>query len=357
MADTPSLHDQVSAAFDQVAAATPELPTPAEPTPAAPPPSTGPSPGEVGDKEPLAEQAAGEPAGSPGEPGHGRQRGPDGRFLPKEGQQTPALATPAAATGVTPPAAGEFAEAPQSWPVEKRGDWAKVPAEVRGYLHQRENELQRGFQQIAQRANVSDAVLAEFAPYAETLAQEGATPASAIRTLLQTVNALRTGGPEYRKAVMLSLAQQYGVDLTNPQFDPNLARAEAQANTLMTERLYGQTAQQQVEQTQVFNEMQAFANDPQNEFFPYVRQIMGDLVGRGAAADLKTAYDMAVKLHPEVSNEIFNRAVAARDAAARKAAVANMSVGGAPNGAAAPPAPGSMSLRDTIAAQMSNLTP
>jgi hypothetical protein len=85
--------------------------------------------------------------------------------------------------------------------------------------------------------------------------------------------------------------------------------------------------------------------------------LMGELVGKGAAADLKTAYDMATKLHPEVSVEIKNREWAARDAAARKAAVAGMSVAGAPNGAQAPPEPGKMSLRDTIAAQMSNLTP
>jgi hypothetical protein len=361
MAET-SLHDSVAAAFEQHATEAPAPATPADPSPAALPPDTpDPFPGEIAEpKEPSADKAAGESAGSQDEPPKGRQRGPDGRYLPKEQQQTvapdavaPASPTPAPADSAKAP---EHAEAPQSWPVEKRGDWAKVPAEVRGYLHQRENELQKGFQQVAQRGNVADAVLNEFAPYSETLAKEGATPVQAIRTLLQTVHALRTGGAEYRKAVLMSLADQYDVDMSS-QIDPNLAKAEAQASMLMTEKMYGSAAQQERERVQVHSELSAFANDPKNEFFPKVRQLMGELVGKGAATDIQTAYDMAVKLHPETSVELQNRAFAAREAAARKAAVASMSVGGAPNGAAAPNPEAPMSLRDTIASQMSNLTP
>jgi hypothetical protein len=228
---------------------------------------------------------------------------------------------------------------------------------VRDYLHQREGELQQGFQKVAQRSNVAESVLSEFMPYADTLQAEGATPVTAIRTLLQTAHALRTGGQEYRKAIIMSLAQQYGVDMEGG-FNPELAKSQAALQELSTEKLYGLTQIQQREQSQVQEVFNAFAGDPKNEFFPKVRGLMGQLIGGGVAQDLPSAYQMACGMVPEVRQEMTNREWATREAAQRKAAAASMSVSGAPNGAAAPAAPGAaMSLRDQLSAQMSSINP
>ena len=361
-----TMHDSVTAAFDQVAAATPEPPTPAAPD--APAPSATNPLSEPGESTAApSDKAAGEPGARP--------RGPDGKFIkgdlaaldiPKfaDLKATPAPeVAPNAAEGApaapsAAPGAGDpLAEAPQSWAPERRADWAKVPPEVRDYLHQREGELQQGFQKVAQSRGVAEAVLGEFAPYAETLQAEGATPITAMRTLLQTAHALRTGGQEYRKAIILSLAEQYGVNLQEG-YNPKQAEVEAQLQALSTEKMYGLTQIQQREMNQVQEQFNAFAGDPKNEFFPKVRGLMGQLISGGIAQDLPSAYQMACGMVPEVRQEVTAREFATREAAQRKAAVATMSVSGAPNGAAAPAAPGAgLSLRDQIASQMSNLTP
>jgi len=283
------------------------------------------------------------PAAAPAE--GERQRDAFGRFVPKpEGESAPAAAptAPGTTTGAAPAVAGAAdptAQAPASWTEEARAGWDKVPTELRGYLHQRDNELQAGFRAVSERANAAAAVINEFMPYADILEKENATPVAAIRTLLQTAYALRTGGNEYKKAILYGLAQQYGVDMTEG-FDPNVAQTEAQLAAMNTERLQQgvqQTQRTEMEVTQAYN---AFANDPKNEFFPQVRQVMAGIIGNGLAPDLATAYNMALGMVPEVRTELFNRQVAHQQAEAQKAANgANLSVSGAPGGGAASKAP------------------
>jgi hypothetical protein len=292
-----------------------------EPTPPAAPaaPTAAPS------------RAAPDAAAATGETG--QPRDPFGKFAPKAppaGAPTPQQGAPGAAPG-TNGAAGPHDEAPQSWKVENRALWGKIPADVRPYLHQREQELQYGFQQVAQRASVAEGVLNEFLPYAEQLQKEGATPITAIRTLLQTAHQLRSGGPQYRKALILSLADQYGVDLSEP-VNMELARAEAVAANLTTEKMYGSAQQAAQINQQTFGEFQAFANDPQNEFFPQVRGIMARLIESNIAPNLRTAYDMAVGMHSDVRTTLIDRETKKAMQAQKQNGAANLSVQGGPGG-------------------------
>jgi hypothetical protein len=226
--------------------------------------------------------------------------------------------------------------------------WDKVPAEMRPYLHQREQELQSGFQAVAQRGQVAEAVLNEFVPYAEQLRSEGATPVAAIRTLLQTAHQLRTGGPEFKKAMLLGLAQQYGVDLSQP-VNAELAQAQAESANLLVEKMYGSAQSQQHSINQLQQEFAAFSNDPQNEFFPQVRPIMALLVENNVAKDLRTAYDMAVGMDAGVRKTLIEREYQNRVRAEKAANAANLSVRGGPGGAKMQEAPKTgESLRDSI---------
>jgi hypothetical protein len=273
----------------------------------------------------------------------GRPRDPFGRFAPKE-SSTPGQAAPKGtptAPGATPPGPGAaapgFDEPPASWRPEMREQYAKVPAEIRPYLHQREQELQYGFDAVARRGTVAEAVLNEFVPYADQLQAEGATPITAMRTLLTTAHQLRTGGPEFRKAIILSLAQQYGVDLASP-VNVDIARAEAQAAQLLTERMYGSAANHQQVQQQTQQEFQAFANDPANEFFPQVRNIMALLIENNVAPNLRVAYDMALGMDGNIRKILIDREYQARTQAQKQNAAANVSIRGAPNGTGVLPA-------------------
>jgi len=261
-----------------------------------------------------------------------------GRFKPKDGKAVPGAAPAAAippAAGAAPgagsPPAPAAAEAPASWRDDIKPLYSSLPEPVKAYVHQRENELQDGFRRVSQRAGVAEAVLGEFAPYEQILTAENATPVAAIRTLLQTAHALRTGGPEYKKAIILGLVQQYGVDMST-ELNPQMARTEAQLAQLASEKMYGQASIQQQNSQQAVQELEAFSNDPANEFFPQVRQIMGGLVGQGYAKTLKEAYDMATGMHPEVRAKLWERATQANVAAPRKRAAANMSVTNSPAG-------------------------
>jgi hypothetical protein len=286
-----------------------------------------------------------------------RTRDERGRFTkdasaPVVAAAPPVAPTPAASptTGAPAPAQGpDFNSAPVSWKAEMRPFYDKVPMEVRPYLHQREQELQQGFQAIAQRSNTANAVLNEFVPYAEQLQAEGATPVSAMRTLLQTAYQLRTGGPEYRKAIILSLAQQYGVDINNP-LNVELAKAEAIATNLQTEKIYGSALSQQQMQAQINNEFAAFANDPQYEFFQQVRPLMAKLIDAGFANTMPEAYEMALPIHPEVKKVLDERTYQARIQADKSAAAAAATgIRGKPTGNPVREAPTKgESLRGTI---------
>lgn len=214
-----------------------------------------------------------------------------------------------------------------------RPQWEKVPQEVRGYLHQREQELQNGFESIASRGKVAEAVLNEFVPYADQLQREGATPISAIRTLLQTAHQLRTGGLEFRKAIILSLANQYGVDLSTP-LNEALARAEGQSANLLSEQMYSRAQGVQQTTAQAQQEFAAFANDPANEFFPQVRGIMALLIENNVARDMQSAYDMAVGMQADVRKTLIEREYNRRVAAERAAAAQSVNIKSAPTGPA-----------------------
>jgi hypothetical protein len=302
---TPSLGDALTAALERQ-----ELVPPAA-APAAP----------VSRPAESVDKAAAEP---------GRTDGRDafGRFAPKAGEPNQPIPTPSPQIPAAAPAAPD---APASWRDDIKPLYAGLPEPMKAYVHQRENELQQGFQKVAQRAGVAEAVLGEFAPYEAILSAEKANPVEAIRTLLQTAHALRTGGPEYKKAIILGLVQQYGVDMST-ELNPNAARTEAQLAQLQNERMYGQANAQSQMTREIQTEYEAFANDPVNEFFPQVRQIMGGLVGQGYAKSLREAYDMAIGMHPEVRQKVWERAAQANVNAPRKRAAANMSVSNSPNG-------------------------
>jgi hypothetical protein len=290
-------------------------------------------------------------------------RDAQGRFLAKE-EQSKAPEPDAAARERTQTDANGRAQqqpapnwdnAPASWEPKMREAYAAIPQEARAYIHERELQLQQGFQSIAQRAQIAQAVLNEFVPYAQQLQAEGATPIAAIRSLLRTAHDLRTGGPEYRKLLMHSLAQQYGVDLSQP-INADLARAEAQNANLLSERTYGTAAAQSQALAQTQNDFAAFANDPQNEFFPQVRGIMASLIENGTARDLQEAYNYAVGMHPQIREVLIGRAVEQNGQQQRQANAANVSVKGAPSGGKVRPSARNESLRDAIARNFEELS-
>lgn len=343
-APPPSMADSINAAIETVEQApapitpTQETTTPAETT-STPAPAEGRdrfgkfTPKKTNDEAPTSAPASSsEPAA----------KATSATAVPAPG------AVPAAAN---PPAADAANAAPQSWTGEAKAKWDALDPQVKGEIQRREREISVGLQRAAETRRFGDSVMQEFAPYAEILSKEGATPQAAIRALLETSYTLRFGSQQHKQALFLSLAQQYGIDLTQ-QVDPAKARLEWELDSRKHGDLRNEAQQREAVQRDVQQELEAFVAVPGHEHYASVRTVMAGLMGAGTATTLQDAYDQACWANPTIRASLQQSADLARVAAQGKNRNALGTVTGAPgavNGGA--PAVDVKNLRATIESQ------
>ena len=158
-----------------------------------------------------------------------------------------------------------------------------------------------------------DTVLEEYKPL---YAAVGLPPEQAVRSLFEAQRMLQTRPVE----AIQTLAAQFGVDLA--QFAPKapLTATQAAAAPLPNDPVMAAVYQKVQQLEQVINTQQqqaieaenarvngtisAFAADPKHVHFPTVRRAMGALMQAGEAEDMATAYEMACRAHPQISQTI-----------------------------------------------------
>ena len=149
-------------------------------------------------------------------PAEGRQRGPDGKFLPKE----PVAAEPVAATSKptepateTKPDAPKAVEAPANWSAADKAVFAALPAEAQALVARREAERDADYtrktQAVAALKRDFEPVAQIFAPHAEQMRAVGLTPAKAIEGWYHAEKALMEGRGA---ALIADVAKNYKVD-------------------------------------------------------------------------------------------------------------------------------------------------
>lgn len=314
-----------------------------------------------------------------------RPRDDEGRFT--KASEKPAdkkPSTPAAAdspTSAAPPAAtkaqGEGAgpdpapapastpeafKAPQSWKPAAREAWAKLPPEVQAEVTRREREIQTKLTETDRERREAGEFRSVVAPFEAMIRAQGATPAQAIDRLLRTGYTLQHGTPQQKAQIAAQIIQGYGVDIqtlgamlagqapqTSDAVDPNTIIAQAEQR--MMQRLEAQAAKARAQRNQT--RIESFAQ--KHEFFGDVRSQMADILdGRGIKdptdQQLEEVYDLACRIHPDVSPMIRQReaAKAAETSieASRRAQAAASSVKTAP--ASAPGNPKPKGLRETL---------
>jgi hypothetical protein len=191
----------------------------------------------------------------------------------------------------------------------------------------------------------------EFAPYAEILAKEGATPQAAMRALLETSYTLRYGSKEHKTALFQAMANQYGIDL-NAQVDPEKANLQRELDTRRLDEARRGSMQQSTISQEVASELQAFIDAPGHEHYATVRPIMAGMLGSGSATTLQEAYDRACWADPTIraSMQLAENTRRVTDQAKNRNALA--SVNGAPGAVATgAPAVDPGNLRSFIEAQ------
>lgn len=299
--------------------------------------------------------------------GEGRPRGPDGKFLPKEGE--PVAAAPTAPTEPAKEAAPVAPEvkvpkAPQSWKPAAREEWAKAPPAIREEVLRREAEVQRVMQESSEARQGFQRVKEAIQPFEQMIRTEGGEPVQAIQGLLQTAYALRTAPPQHKAQMIANMVRSFlpgreGLELLDAALTPGAAQPQMAQPQMpqqpMRDPRVDQMLAAQQQQAQL-RAQTALAEVQGEEFFEDVREDMADIIEagrkRGLDIDLRSAYNRAVRVNPDVAKVIEQREAAQRatqnGATQRKAAATSVR-----SNPASPPVGGNeKDLREIIRAQM-----
>lgn len=269
---------------------------------------------EAPSEVPSVENISTEPA-----PQDERTRDESGRFAPK----APAQPSPEAVAGsVEAPVAIERPEPPKSWKADQRAHWDKLDPEVAKYIHQREQESQRGFDEYRSKV---EPIVQQIQPHLDELRQQGVQPEMVVRDLLHTRRLLATGDEATKIQTLVNVAHAVGIPLQQmlqqsaalPQhmqhhIDPNVMQAQQRARDLEFQMAQRQQQEHAQMQAAAVAEVENFKSS-----HPYVDQLgpqMQQLLQAGLATDLDSAYSKALRLN----DELFTKSQATQREAAEK---------------------------------------
>jgi hypothetical protein len=198
---------------------------------------------------------------------------------------------------------------PKAWKKEMEAHWAKLSPEVHEYVYTREGDVSRGIQGYKTGHDAWNSVIG---PHQEVLQQyPDVNPVSLLQNLMQSHLTLVQGNAEQKRTIAKQLLEAYGIDLTDPQpgqpgipdLSQYLAPIQKELQSLKQDRA-------QERQAEAMKVVEAFFKDPANEFANDVQSEILHLVRTGAAADLKSAYEQAVWLNPEVRAKMIAKQAA-----------------------------------------------
>ena len=128
-----------------------------------------------------------------------------------------------------------------------------------------------------------------------------------------------------KRAYLVQLASQYGINLgdegydqqVNP-IDPAIYELRNELNSVRGEVVGWKKQQEEVQNQTLLSEIEQFAHKA--DFFEDARPTMIQLLNAGVATDLQDAYEKAIRLDPDLSEQVQQSRQAEADAAKSKAA-------------------------------------
>jgi len=328
------------------------------------------------DVEETVEAATDEPVETAQETAE-RVRDERGRFAPKEAKadepaKVEAKAEPEAIERPADPKleapvqqTAQVSAPPPGFSVKTKAEWDKLPEYVRADIVKREQEVSDGFKQYSG--------MKEIMPYVEMAQRGGTTLKAALDNYTGLENLLRqdvvkgvsqiaanmgTHPVELAQRIFQAYGQQpfqqVQADPSNPQpFDPSVLQQHLnpllqKVSTLEHHITQQQQAEQARQQSVIYTAMERFKSDPAHRYFENVRPLMAQLFNGGVVqetgdtlADMKTAYEMACNLDPDIRELSFKERIAKDEAdrkqrekdAADKARQASRSITGSPSAA------------------------
>lgn len=247
---------------------------------------------------------------TPKQPGD-RNRDVAGRFAPVSAPAT----TPGVVAENTQPIGdipAPTVQAPNTWTPAARAKFAALEPDVQAEIVKRETDMARAITSHDQDRIYGKGVKDMVTPYLPMINAEGATPETAIKSLLNTAYLLRTSSPQEKGELLANLARQYGADMSS--FGDHEQTPIDQTVQLLQQKIHSQqqqmegliSQQQSVSEQNLLRDINAFQADPAHPHFEQVGLDMAGLIKAGLAANLQEAYDKAVYMHPEVRQQVIS---------------------------------------------------
>lgn len=275
-----------------------------------------------------------------------RPRAADGKFVSPNAEkpilgatEQPKVSAAPEANQPIPGAAEEptWKRPPQSWKKDVHEPYGTLPPAIQEYVHQREQEMQRGIGEARQAKVFADQIQRAVEPFRANIATyAGGDVAKAAQALFNADHQLRTLPPQEKVQYLARLAQNYGVDfgqvteLAAPvanQFNAEIQRLKGVIAGLETEKLKQIETQDQQEQKKAVEEIAKFKDTHPD--FEALRPKMAKLLDKELAGDLEEAYQIASRMYGGTSTTAPQADVVRRqtkDQAAKAARSAAVSV-------------------------------
>ena len=215
-------------------------------------------------------------------------------------------------------AVAEEVKRPTTWKKEYVEIWDKMEkgeqlnkedfVKFAEYANQREAEYKKGVSAYKAEADNARQLTEAIGPFVPELQKHGIHPVTWIQSLGRAHYTLANGTYEQKLQAFNRLAQDYGIQLNSDSLQmPEQAYVDPYQQQLMQQL---QATQQQVQQLSAIREQEENARLTQEisrvssnkERFPHfemVREDMAQLLERGLAQDLESAYAKAVRMNDE----------------------------------------------------------
>jgi len=226
--------------------------------------------------------------------------------------------------------------APASWKKDYHDVWQTADPRMQEYAWQREEQMRKGVEPLISKAQFADQINEVVNPYLPTIQGMGLDTPKAVKALLEADHMLRTSNGQDKLQLFSRLAQQYGVNLNEVNFqqgvDPTIYALQNELNNVRGEVNGWKQQQEQAQNQQLLGEIEKFSSKA--EHFEEARPTMIQLLQSGVAQTLEDAYEKAVRLDPELFDsvqvskqaELVNAKRVAADRAAKSARSSAVSV-------------------------------
>ena len=202
---------------------------------------------------------------------------------------------------------------PDSWKKDRQADWDAMTPSQQAYIKEREDQYFKGISTYQQEWKGAKPLLDAIAPFMPELEANNIKPDQWVKNLGNAHYTLAKGSPQQKLQMFAQLSRDYNVPL-QALFDPQIAQQYVQQTIQQPtqqprpapQQDIGSLVRQELMAAKLNDEIASFetakdaAGNTLHPHYSMVRDDMALLLEAGKAQDLKSAYNMALRLHDDL---------------------------------------------------------